>query len=91
MFNNELIKYLFFNFLQPIDPSEDTFWSQFWSESITNIQDVFALIPSTEIRVLREGKTYLSMLSKIVALTLFFYLLNFRVSFKFSNIMLQSS
>ena len=30
------------------------FWSQFWSESITNIQDVFTLIPAAEIRVLRE-------------------------------------
>ena len=39
---------------QPIDPSDDTFWLQFWSESITNIQDVFALIPAAEIRVLRE-------------------------------------
>jgi len=38
----------------PIDPSDETFWSQFWSESITNIQDVFALIPAAEVRVLRE-------------------------------------
>lgn len=40
--------------MKPIDPSDNTFWSQFWSESITNIQDVFTLIPATEIRVLRE-------------------------------------
>ena len=40
--------------LQPIDPSDDSFWAQFWSESITNIQDVFALIPAAEIRTLRE-------------------------------------
>uniref|UniRef100_A0A0P5QYT1 Protein HID1 n=1 Tax=Daphnia magna TaxID=35525 RepID=A0A0P5QYT1_9CRUS len=40
--------------IQPVDPSDDAFWSQFWSESITNIQDVFTLIPATEIRVLRE-------------------------------------
>ena len=40
--------------IQPVDTSDETFWSQFWSESITNIQDVFALIPAAEIRVLRE-------------------------------------
>ncbi len=40
--------------MKPIDPSDNTFWSQFWSESITNIQDVFTLIPATEVRVLRE-------------------------------------
>lgn len=39
---------------QPIDSSDDGFWDQFWSESITNVQDVFALVPGAEIRVLRE-------------------------------------
>ncbi len=39
---------------QPVDASDEVFWSQFWSESITNIQDVFTLIPAAEIRVLRE-------------------------------------
>ncbi|CAH0398166.1 unnamed protein product [Chilo suppressalis] len=39
---------------QPIDAADDTFWDQFWSESVTNIQDVFALVPGAEIRALRE-------------------------------------
>uniref|UniRef100_T1K251 HID1 domain-containing protein n=1 Tax=Tetranychus urticae TaxID=32264 RepID=T1K251_TETUR len=38
----------------PIDAKEDSFWDQFWCESINNIQDVFTLIPSPEIRALRE-------------------------------------
>ncbi|KAL0882840.1 hypothetical protein ABMA27_016375 [Loxostege sticticalis] len=39
---------------QPIDAAEDRFWDQFWSESVTNVQDVFALVPGAEIRALRE-------------------------------------
>ncbi|XP_026738746.1 protein HID1 [Trichoplusia ni] len=39
---------------QPIDSSDDGFWDQFWSESVTNVQDVFALVPGAEIRALRE-------------------------------------
>ncbi|XP_045498498.1 protein HID1 [Colias croceus] len=39
---------------QPIDASDDNFWDQFWSESVTNVQDVFALVPGAEIRALRE-------------------------------------
>ncbi|TRY70371.1 hypothetical protein TCAL_04485 [Tigriopus californicus] len=39
---------------QPVDAGEDSFWEQFWSESVTNVQDVFTLVPSTEIRALRE-------------------------------------
>ncbi|XP_050684803.1 protein HID1 [Leptidea sinapis] len=39
---------------QPIDASDDHFWDQFWSESVTNVQDVFALVPGAEIRALRE-------------------------------------
>lgn len=30
------------------------FWNQFWSENISNVQDVFTLIPASEIRILRE-------------------------------------
>lgn len=40
--------------LQPIDPNEDTFWDQFWSENVTNVQDIFTLVPAAEIRQLRE-------------------------------------
>ncbi|XP_026678544.1 protein HID1 [Diaphorina citri] len=39
---------------QPIDASDNTFWNQFWSENVTNAQDIFTLIPSAEIRALRE-------------------------------------
>lgn len=38
----------------PIDAKDDEFWDQFCSDSITNINDVFALITSTDIRSLRE-------------------------------------
>ncbi|KAB0793307.1 hypothetical protein PPYR_12927 [Photinus pyralis] len=37
-----------------IDVSDDAFWEQFWSENVTNIQDIFTLVPATEIRSLRE-------------------------------------
>ncbi|KAG5310024.1 HID1 protein, partial [Acromyrmex insinuator] len=39
---------------QVIDASDDIFWDQFWSENVTNVQDIFTLIPAPEIRVLRE-------------------------------------
>lgn len=38
----------------PVDVSDDAFWDQFWSDSVTTVQDVFTLLPSTEIRALRE-------------------------------------
>ncbi|KAK5641437.1 hypothetical protein RI129_009984 [Pyrocoelia pectoralis] len=37
-----------------IDVSDDAFWEQFWSENVTNIQDIFTLVPAAEIRSLRE-------------------------------------
>lgn len=37
-----------------MEPNDDAFWSQFWSESVTGVQDVFTLIPAAEIRALRE-------------------------------------
>jgi len=40
--------------LQPIEASDEAFWEQFWSESVTCVQDVFTLIPAAEIRALRE-------------------------------------
>nr|XP_018904665.1 PREDICTED: protein HID1 [Bemisia tabaci] len=39
---------------QPIDAADNNFWDQFWSENVTNIQDVFTLVPAGEIRALRE-------------------------------------
>lgn len=40
--------------IEPIDVTDDTFWEQFWSENVTNVQDIFTLVPATEIRSLRE-------------------------------------
>jgi len=39
---------------QTVDPNNEAFWCQFWSEYISSIQDVYTLIPATEIRALRE-------------------------------------
>ena len=62
---------------EPVEADDDTFWEQFWSDSVSSIQvrpswpkiscsvslmliliyliqDVFALVPSAEIRALRE-------------------------------------
>lgn len=39
---------------QPVEANDDDFWDQFWSETVTNVQDVFALVPGAEIRALRE-------------------------------------
>lgn len=39
---------------QVIDAKDESFWNQFWSEHGTNPQDVFALIPANEIRMLRD-------------------------------------
>lgn len=41
-------------FSKPIEANDEAFWEQFWSESVTCVQDVFALIPAAEIRALRE-------------------------------------
>ena len=38
----------------PVDVADDEFWDQFWSDSVTTVQDVFTLLPSAEIRALRE-------------------------------------
>ena len=39
---------------EPVEVTDDSFWDQFWSESVSSVQDVFTLVPSTEIRALRE-------------------------------------
>lgn len=39
---------------QPIDANDDSFWEQFWSENVSNVQDIFTLVPAAEIRQLRE-------------------------------------
>lgn len=38
----------------PIDTKDDEFWNQFFNESVTSINDVFAFMPASEIRSLRE-------------------------------------
>lgn len=39
---------------ETIDANDDGFWDQFWSENVTNVQDIFTLVPAAEIRALRE-------------------------------------
>lgn len=39
---------------QPVEATDDVFWDQFWSDSSTTVQDVFALVPAAEIRAVRE-------------------------------------
>ncbi|XP_064624817.1 protein HID1-like isoform X2 [Lineus longissimus] len=39
---------------QPVEAGDEAFWNQFWSETVTSVQDVFTLIPAAEIRALRE-------------------------------------
>ncbi|CAJ1081467.1 protein HID1-like [Xyrichtys novacula] len=39
---------------QPVEATDDAFWDQFWADTSTNVQDVFALVPAAEIRAVRE-------------------------------------
>lgn len=39
---------------QPVEATDDVFWDQFWDDTATSVQDVFALVPAAEIRALRE-------------------------------------
>ncbi|XP_039976888.1 protein HID1 isoform X6 [Xiphias gladius] len=41
-------------FLQPVEATDDAFWDQFWADTATTVQDVFALVPAAEIRAVRE-------------------------------------
>ena len=49
-----LLKVFFFIYQKSIEANDENFWAQFWCEQITNIQDIFTLIPAVEIRALRE-------------------------------------
>ncbi|KAK0150177.1 Protein HID1 [Merluccius polli] len=40
--------------LQPVEATDDAFWDQFWADTTTTVQDVFALVPAAEIRAVRE-------------------------------------
>ncbi|KAF7659054.1 hypothetical protein LDENG_00003910 [Lucifuga dentata] len=39
---------------QPVEATDDVFWDQFWADTATKVQDVFALVPAAEIRAVRE-------------------------------------
>ncbi|UJR08988.1 hypothetical protein I4U23_013238 [Adineta vaga] len=39
---------------QQIESNDESFWDQFWSDRISSVQDIFALVPAAEIRALRE-------------------------------------
>uniref|UniRef100_A0A665VX05 Protein HID1-like n=1 Tax=Echeneis naucrates TaxID=173247 RepID=A0A665VX05_ECHNA len=39
---------------QPVEATDDAFWDQFWADTNTTVQDVFALVPAAEIRAVRE-------------------------------------
>lgn len=39
---------------QPVEATDDVFWDQFWADTTTTVQDVFALVPAAEIRAVRE-------------------------------------
>lgn len=39
---------------QPVEATDDAFWDQFWANTATSVQDVFALVPAAEIRAVRE-------------------------------------
>lgn len=39
---------------QQIEPNDQSFWDQFWSDKISSVQDIFTLVPPAEIRALRE-------------------------------------
>uniref|UniRef100_A0A673AMZ1 Protein HID1-like n=1 Tax=Sphaeramia orbicularis TaxID=375764 RepID=A0A673AMZ1_9TELE len=39
---------------QPVEATDDAFWDQFWADTTTTVQDVFALVPAAEIRAVRE-------------------------------------
>uniref|UniRef100_A0A8C7JUQ6 HID1 domain containing n=1 Tax=Oncorhynchus kisutch TaxID=8019 RepID=A0A8C7JUQ6_ONCKI len=38
----------------PVEATDDAFWDQFWADTATTVQDVFALVPAAEIRAVRE-------------------------------------
>lgn len=37
-----------------MEATDDAFWDQFWADTSTTVQDVFALVPAAEIRAVRE-------------------------------------
>lgn len=48
-------KHIYKRTLQSVEPGDTPFWEQFWSpNNVASAQDIFSLIPSSEIRALRE-------------------------------------
>uniref|UniRef100_A0A8C2CVX2 HID1 domain containing n=1 Tax=Cyprinus carpio TaxID=7962 RepID=A0A8C2CVX2_CYPCA len=41
-------------YYNPVEATDDAFWDQFWADTATTVQDVFALLPAAEIRAVRE-------------------------------------
>ena len=37
-----------------MEATDNAFWDQFWADTATSVQDVFALVPAAEIRAVRE-------------------------------------
>lgn len=56
--NEYFIAFVFLNWFlfvfQPVEATDDAFWDQFWADTATSVQDVFALVPAAEIRAVRE-------------------------------------
>lgn len=60
---------------QPVEATDDAFWDQFWADTATSVQDVFALVPAAEIRAVREeSPSNLATLCYKVSLVLFYSL-----------------
>lgn len=51
---NSIFAYNILFHCQPIDAADESFWEQFWSENVSSVQDIFTLVPASEIRALRE-------------------------------------
>jgi len=53
-YHNRKYAFIVFNLFKQIESNDESFWDQFWSDKISSVQDIFALVPAAEIRALRE-------------------------------------
>ena len=60
----------FLTFQQTIDTSDDAFWDQFWSGTVNNISDIFALVTAEDIHTLREESpaNFMTLIYKVIKL-----------------------
>ncbi|XP_013912856.1 PREDICTED: protein HID1-like [Thamnophis sirtalis] len=59
---------------QPVEATDDVFWDQFWADTATSVQDVFALVPAAEIRAVREeSPSNLATLCYKVRFSIYFF------------------